>query len=84
LKKPGVAAKFIAHELPAEFVQHLTDDRQAIADAQDAQDGGDTNGVASTAAIGRFIRDGMKEVTYLLARRVNTGQNQLQKECSTA
>jgi hypothetical protein len=71
LKKPGVAAKFIAHELPAEFVQQLTDDRQAIANAQDAQEGGDTNGVANTAAIDRLIRDGIKEVTYLDAIMFN-------------
>lgn len=65
LNKPGVAAKFIAHELPAEFVTHLVDDRQAIVDAQDVQEGGDTSGVASTAAVGRLIRAGVKEVTYL-------------------
>ena len=65
LKQPGVAARFIAHELPAEFVKHLADDRKAIAEAQDVQEGHDSTGVASTAAIGRLIRAGMKEVTYL-------------------
>ncbi len=67
LKKAGVAAKFIAHELPADFVQHLTDDRAAIDAAEDAKESGDQGGVASTAAVGRLIRDGMKEVTYLNA-----------------
>ena len=65
LKKAGVAARFIAHELPADFVQHLTDDRKAIDDAQDAEESDDTEGVESTAAVGRLIRDGMKEVHYL-------------------
>ena len=65
LKKAGVAARFIAHELPADFVQHLTDDRKAIDDAQDAEESDDTEGVESTAAVGRLIRDGMKEVNYL-------------------
>jgi len=65
LKKAGVAARFIAHELPADFVQHLTDDRQAIDDAQDAEESDDSEGVESTAAVGRLIRDGMKEVNYL-------------------
>ena len=65
LKKAGVAARFIAHELPADFVQHLTDDRKAVDDAQDAEESDDTEGVASTAAVGRLIRDGMKEVNYL-------------------
>ena len=65
LKKAGVAAKFIAHELPADFVQHLTDDRKAVDDAQDAEESDDSEGVESTAAVGRLIRDGMKEVHYL-------------------
>jgi hypothetical protein len=65
LKKAGVAAKFIAHELPADFVQHLVDDRKGIDDAQDAEESDDSDGVESTAAVGRLIRDGMKEVNYL-------------------
>ena len=67
LKKTGVAAKFITHELPAEFVQHLVDDRTAIDAAQDAEENDDTEGVASTAAIGRLIKAGLKEVTSLNA-----------------
>ena len=67
LKKAGVAAKFIAHELPADFVQDLTDDRAAIDAAEDAMESGDLGGVSSTAAVGRLIREGMKEVTYLNA-----------------
>ena len=67
LKKAGVAAKFLAHELPADFVQDLTDDRAAIDAAEDVQESGDQTGVASTAAVGRLIRDGMKEVNYLNA-----------------
>ena len=65
VKKAGVAAKFIAHELPADFVQHLVDDRKAIDDAQDAEESDDSEGVESTAAVGRLIRDGMKAVKYL-------------------
>ena len=67
LKKSSVAAKFLAHELPADFVQHLTDDRAAINAAEDAMESGDLGGVSSTAAVGRLIRAGMKEVTYLNA-----------------
>ena len=67
LKKAGVAAKFIAHELPADFVQDLTDDRAAIDAAEDVQESGDQTGVASTAAVGRLVREGMKEVNYLNA-----------------
>ena len=71
LEKPGVAAKFIAHELPAQFVKQLRDDRQAIVDAHEIKVGEDTTGVASTAAVGRLIRAGMKEVTYLDAIMYN-------------
>lgn len=67
VKKAGIAAKFIAHELPTDFVQDLTDDRAAIDAAEDVQESGDQTGVASTAAVGRLIREGMKEVNYLNA-----------------
>ena len=65
LQKPGVAAQFIAHELPADFVKNLEDDRKAIDAAKTAAQSGDNESVASTAAIGRLIADGMKEVTTL-------------------
>lgn len=61
----AIAAKFIAHELPDDFVQNLADDRAAISDAQDASQSDDSQGVQSTAAIGRLIKAGMKEVNYL-------------------
>jgi len=48
-------------------VQDLADDRAAIAAAQDAEESADNEGVESTAAIGRLIRAGMKEVTTLNA-----------------
>ena len=79
LKKAGVAAKFIAHELPADFVQHLTDDRAAIDAAEDTMEGDDQEGVASTAAVGRLIRDGMKEVNYLNAIMYNKYSRQPEK-----
>ena len=63
--KTALVAKFVAKELPADFVQHLKDDRKAIDDAQDDIEGGDEEGVASTSAVGRLIKDGMKEVNHL-------------------
>ena len=39
--------------------------RKAIDDAQDAEESDDSEGVESTAAVGRLIYDGMKEVNYL-------------------
>lgn len=61
----ALAAQFIAHELPADFVQNLADDRAAIDDAKAAAQSDDNEGVASTAAVGRLIKAGMKEVNYL-------------------
>ena len=63
--KAALVAQFVAHELPADFVTHLQDDRDAIDAAQDDIEGGDEAGVASTAAVGRLIKDGMKEINYL-------------------
>lgn len=63
--KAALVAKFVAHELPADFVQDLQDDRGAIDGAQDDIEGDEEEGVASTAAVGRLIKDGMKEVNYL-------------------
>jgi hypothetical protein len=58
-------AKFVAHELPADFVADLADDRQAIDSAKDSVESEDSEGIQSTAAVGRLIKAGMKEVTYL-------------------
>ena len=63
--KAALVAKFVAHELPAAFVQNLKDDRAAIDSAQDSIESDDEEGVASTAAVGRLIKDGMKDVNYL-------------------
>jgi hypothetical protein len=65
LGKAGVAAKFVAYELPADFVQDLKDDIKAIADADTDMESDDQEGVASTAAVGLLIKAGMAEVTQL-------------------
>jgi hypothetical protein len=65
LKETGILPKFTAHELPADFVKNLEDDRKAVVEAEAAETSDDSAGVASTAAIGRLIRDGMKEITTL-------------------
>ena len=78
--KTALIAKFIAHELPADFVTDLAADRQAIDDAKDSTASDDNEGTASTAeaaegnkggwrvgkpAVGRLIKAGMREVNYL-------------------
>ena len=65
--KAARRAKFVANELPAGFATDLAADRAAIAAAQDDQEGEREDNVESTAAVGRLIREGMKEVTYLNA-----------------
>ena len=69
--KTALAAKFIAHELPADFVQDLVDARKAIDDAKDEVDGENLDEVESTSAVGRLIREGMKEINYLDAIMFN-------------
>lgn len=63
--KTALRAKFVALELPADFATHLQDDRQAITDAETEQEGDREDAVASTAAVGRLIKEGMKQSTYL-------------------
>ena len=65
LKKPGVAAQFTAHELPAGFDEHLAADLAAIAAARDGQETSREAGVASTATVGTLIADGMRVANYL-------------------
>ena len=65
LRKPGVAAQFAAHELPADFASHLADDLAAIAAARDEQETSREAGVASTATVGQLIAEGMAKVNYL-------------------
>ena len=62
---PDIAAKFIAHELPVDFVQRLADGRRALAEAQDDLERDDAESIARTAAFKRLIREGMDEVAYL-------------------
>lgn len=63
--KTALRAKFIALELPADFATHLQDDRQAITDADTVQEGDREDAVASTSAVGRLIKEGMKQSVYL-------------------
>ena len=63
--KADLVAQFVVHELPADFVKHLQDDLAAINDAEEDMESDDEEEVASTNAIGRLIRAGMKEVHYL-------------------
>ena len=63
--KTALTTRFVDHELPADFVTDLAGDHAAITEAQEAALVGDNDGVQSTAAVGRLIREGMKQVNYL-------------------
>ena len=63
--KTALVAKFVAHELPNDFVQNLADDRASAATAQDTQETSENKGVESTGTIDRLIKAGMKELTTL-------------------
>ena len=65
LADPAIVAKFVAYELPADFVADLADDIAAIRSADADMQSDDQTGVASTAAVGRLIREGMAEVMQL-------------------
>jgi len=65
LNPAGVAAKFIAHAMPANFVQTFQSDRLAVNTAQDSMESDREGSVASTASVGSLIQAGMKEITYL-------------------
>src|SRR5262249_28484455 len=60
LNQPGVAARFVTHELPPDFVQHFAADRTAVSAAQSNVESNRGTSVASTAAIGAAIQGGMK------------------------
>lgn len=64
-RKAAMVAKFVAHELPADFVTDLRDDIKAIRDALAAQENERANGVGSTAAIGPLLKEGNALVATL-------------------
>ena len=63
--KTALAAKFIKHELPADFVKHLADDRAAVDAAGREQEVRRESGVGSTTEVDRLIKEGMKHIRYL-------------------
>ena len=60
-----LAAKFLAYELPADFLTNLADDVKAIDDANKQQDSGLDEQTGGTAGIGTAIRNGLAAVLQL-------------------
>jgi hypothetical protein len=67
LEKPGVTAKFIAHDLPKGFVAELKASRDAAASARSDVESSRQTNVQSNAAIDRLITSGLEHVTTLNA-----------------
>ncbi|HEY5346203.1 MAG TPA: hypothetical protein VIK62_07650 [Verrucomicrobiae bacterium] len=63
--QPALVAQFVAHELPANFVTTLQNDRDAITTAHTQQETVREGGVGNTATIGQLIAQGMKALTTL-------------------
>jgi len=63
----ALVARFVAHELPADFVQDLRADREAIDAADQHQEGKRQGSVGDTTAIGVELTEGYKELRYLNA-----------------
>ncbi len=63
--KTALVARFVAHELPADFVEDLQIDLDAIRGKDTEFDATNVKGVENTAALGRLTKLGMKASTYL-------------------
>lgn len=63
--KAALTARFIAYELPADFVEHLRADFDAIPKANEERRADNLEGVENTEAINRLLREGNAEVVHL-------------------
>lgn len=77
--KTALIAKFVAHEMNANFVANLQTDRDAITDAQAAMESGSEDRVGNTAAISPLIQQGMKALNTLDAIMHNKYSTQPEK-----
>jgi hypothetical protein len=77
--KAALRAKFVAYELPADFVAHLRADRDAIADANATNRGEVLDGVKSTSLIGVLLGKLMEEIAELDAIMHNKYARQPEK-----
>jgi hypothetical protein len=63
--KAALVAKFVAHEMNANFVTNLQNDRDAITAAQDDMESDSEDRVGNTAVISPLIQQGMKAMNTL-------------------
>lgn len=77
--QPALVAKFVAHEMPANFVTALQSDRAAYSADTTQRETKREGGVGNTATIGSLIAQGMKAVTTLDAIMHNKYASQADK-----
>ena len=77
--KAALRARFVACELPADFVTHLRADRNAIADANRRNQAETQGGVENTGLIGQLLGQANDEVTGLDAIMHNKYTRQPEK-----
>jgi hypothetical protein len=77
--KAALRARFIAYEMPADFVADLRADRQAITEANQLNQGETQEGVENTALIGQLLEKAGKDVQELDAIMNNKYARQPEK-----
>jgi len=77
--KAALRARFVAYELPADFVTSLRADRKAIADANKANQSETQDGVENTKLIGELLGDVNDVITELDAIMYNKYTRQPEK-----
>jgi urease accessory protein UreF len=73
--KAALRARFIAYELPANFVEDLRADRVALAARNEAKNNDNQEGVASTAAIENLLAQAREIIQRLDAAFLNKYRN---------
>lgn len=77
--KAALRAKFIAYEIPADFVEDLRADREAIREANQHNQGENQEGVENTALIGQILGEAADNVQELDAIMNNKYARQPEK-----
>jgi len=77
--KTALRARFVAYELPADFVANLRADRKAVADANRLNQGETQEGVENTKLIGELLGQANDEITELDAIMYNKYTRQPEK-----
>lgn len=77
--KTALVARFVAHEMNANFVTNLQNDRKAVTDAQAEMESDSEGRVGNTAVISPLIRQGIKAINTLDAIMHNKYSTQADK-----